>query len=134
MKFSLNRLALVIGASILALMVIDGLIQYGKSALPDYGFGQHQWVAADSLMAVFLVGLVAGTVFGIAIFFAYLVWRERKYNEDPDEIEALFDELAREAEEDDALFVEENSMDEQRSESLDPWERSADWWKQADDD
>jgi len=116
------------------MMAIDGLMQLNKSALADYGFGQSQWVTADSVTAMFLVGLVVGMLFGIGIFFGYLVRREKKYAEDPDQIEALFEELAREAEEEDALYVEENTMDEQHSESVDPWERSADWWKNSDED
>ena len=116
-------------------MAVDGLVQMNKAALADYGFGQSHLVTADSVTAMFLVGLVVGMVFGIGLFFGYLVWREKKYAEDPDQIEALFEELAREAEEEDALFVEESSMDEQQhSESLDPWERSADWWKNADEE
>lgn len=135
MNFSLNRLVLIIGSCILALMAVDGLVQMNKAALADYGFGQSHLVTADSVTAMFLVGLVVGMVFGIGLFFGYLVWREKKYAEDPDQIEALFEELAREAEEEDALFVEESSMDEQQhSESLDPWERSADWWKNADEE
>ena len=134
MNFSLNRLVLIIGSGILALMAIDGLIQLNSSAMADYGFGHSSWVTADSVTAMFLVGLVVGMVFGIGLFFGYLVWREKKYAEDPDQIEALFEELAREAEAEDSLYVEENTMDEQHSESLDPWERSADWWKNSDED
>ena len=115
-------------------MAIDGLMQLNKAALADYGFGQGNWVTADSVTAMFLVGLVVGMVFGIGLFFGYLVWREKKYAEDPDQIEALFEELAREAEAEDALYVDENSMDEQPSDTLDPWERSADWWKNSDED
>jgi predicted negative regulator of RcsB-dependent stress response len=85
-------------------------------------------------MALFLVGLVAGMVVGIGIFFGYLVWREKKYAEEPDEVAALLEEIAREeAALENPLYVEENQQREEHSESMDPWERPADWWKQDED-
>ena len=92
--------------------------------------GTSQWVAADSAMALFLVGLVAGIVLGIAVFFSYIVWREKNLTEEPDDLDALLDEIANEEAEDEEnpLFVED-STSEEPIESLDPWERPADWWK-----
>lgn len=133
MKFSLNRLVFIVGAFILALMAIDGLIQLNAAAFSEFGVGQSSWVAADSAAALFMVGLVVGMVLGIGIFFGYLVYREKKYAEEPEGLEALLDEISRE-EEEDALFVEDNQADEQRAEKLDPWERPADWWKSADEE
>lgn len=133
MKFSANRLAFIIGAFILGLMAIDGLIQLNREALSDFGMGQVAWITADSTIALFLVGLVAGMILGIGLFFGYLVWREKSCAEAPNEIEELLAEIAREEqEEENPLFVEENSYEEP-IESLDPWERPADWWKRGED-
>ncbi len=133
MNLSWNRLALVVGAFVLALMAIDGLVRMNDSAMADFGFGQGPQVEADSAAALFLVGLIAGVVLGIAIFFAYLVWREKKFANEPDQLDALLEEIAEE-EKQNALFVDENSFSDDRGESFEPWERSADWWKSADED
>ncbi|MCG8602342.1 MAG: hypothetical protein MI807_19515 [Verrucomicrobiales bacterium] len=134
MKFSANRLVFIFGAFILALMAIDGLVRLNSSALSAYGFGESAWVNADSSLALFLVGLVAGMVLGIGIFFGYIVWREKKYSEENDEVAALLEEIAREeAASENPLFVEDNRQMEEPSETLDPWERPADWWKQDED-
>lgn len=132
MKLSWNRLALIIGAFILALMAIDGLIRMNNSAMVDFGFGESPWVEADSAAALFLVGLIAGVILGIGIFFGYLVWREKRYAGEPDDLAVLLNEIA-EDEKKSALCLEDNSP-EDRVESLDPWERPADWWKSSDDD
>ena len=133
MKLSRKRLALIVGTFILALMAVEGLIRLQGSALSEYGFGTSPLVAADSAAALFLVGLIAGVVLGIAIFFSYLVWRERRLAEEPNDLDVLPEEIAAE-EKRNALFVDENSLREDRSESRDPWERSADWWKGSDED
>lgn len=132
MKFSLNRLVFVVGAFILALMAIDGLIQLNAAASSEFGTGHSAWVAADSAAALFMIGLVAGMVLGIGIFFGYLVYREKKYANENEGLDELLEELARE-EEDDALFVEDNQSEE-RAEKLDPWERPSDWWKSSDEE
>lgn len=128
MKSTANRLVFIIGAFILALMAVDGLIQLNQTAMAEFGLGSSAWVAADSAAALFLIGLVAGMVLGIGIFFGYLVWREKKYSEEEDQVADLLDELAREEAEENPLFVEETPM-EDHSDTLDPWERPADWWK-----
>lgn len=133
MKSSRNRLALLFGAFILALMAIDGLIRLQRSASSQYGFGESTLVVADSAAALFLMGLIVGVVLGIAVFFGYLMWREKKYAEEPDSVDLLLEEIA-EDEKRNALFVEDNFSSDDRSESLDPWERGSDWWKSADDD
>ncbi len=136
MNFSWNRLALIIGAFVLALVVVDGLVKMNASAMSDYGVGESPLVAADSAAALFLVGLVAGMVMGIGIFFGYLVWREKRYAEQPDEVALLLEEVAAE-EKRNAFHRErdrEESYGEEHAETLDPWERPADWWKRADDE
>ena len=133
MKLPWNRLALIIGAFVLALMAIDGLVSMNNSAMSNFGFGQSTLVTADSATALFLVGLIAGVVLGIAIFFGYLVWREKKFAEVPDHLEILLEEIAAE-EKRNVLYVDDNSSHDERGESHDPWERSADWWKNSDED
>jgi hypothetical protein len=134
MKFTANRLVFILGAFILALMAIDALVRLNSSALSAYGFGESAWVNADSALALFLVGLVAGVVVGIGIFFGYIVWREKKYSEEQDEVAALLEEIAREeAAEANPLFAEDNLPMEETTETLDPWERPADWWMQDED-
>lgn len=136
MNFSWNRLALIIGAFVLALVVVDGLVKMNASAMSDYGVGESPLVAADSAAALFLVGLVAGMVIGIGIFFGYLVWREKRYAEQPDEVALLLEEVAAE-EKRNAFHRDrdrEESYGEEHAETLDPWERPADWWKRADDE
>jgi hypothetical protein len=133
MKLSWNRLALIFAAFILGLMVIDGLIRMNRSAMADFGIGESTLVNADSAAALFLIGLIVGVVMGIAIFFGYLIWREKKYAEEPDPLDLLLEEIA-EDERRDALYVEDSANTSDRGESLDPWERGADWWKTADED
>lgn len=136
MNFSWNRFALIIGAFVLALVVVDGLVKMNASAMSDYGVGESPLVAADSAAALFLVGLVAGMVIGIGIFFGYLVWREKRYAEQPDEVALLLEEVAAE-EKRNAFHRDrdrEESYGEEHAETLDPWERPADWWKRADDE
>lgn len=134
MRFSANRVAFILGAFILGLMAIDGLLQLNREAHAGFGMGTSQWVNADSAMALLLVGLVVGLVAGIAIFFGYLVLREKRCTETPNEIDSLLEEISREEakEKENPLFVEDNSLEEP-IESLDPWERPADWWKRDDD-
>lgn len=138
MNFSWNRLALMIGAFILALVVVDGLVKMNQQAMADFGMGQGPLVVADSAAALFLVGLVVGMVLGIGIFFGYLVWREKRYAEEPDEVALLLEEVAAE-EKRNAFHRErdryhEENHGEEHAETLDPWERPVDWWKRSDDE
>lgn len=136
MKFSWNRVALLVGAFVLALTAVDGLLRMHETAMADFGSGQGPLVAADSAMALFLVGLVAGMVLGIGVFFGYLVWRERRFAEEPDEVSLLLEEVAAE-ERRSALHREREDLyggSDEKGENLDPWERPADWWKKTDED
>jgi hypothetical protein len=135
MKFSWNRLALLVGAFVLALTAVDGLVGMHEAAMADFGAGQGPLVTADSAMALFLVGLVAGMVLGIGVFFGYLVWRERRFAEQPDEVSLLLEEVAAE-ERRSALHREREDLygsSDEKGESLDPWERPADWWKNGEE-
>lgn len=131
MKISWNRLALLTGVFVLSLMVVDGLVKMNRSAMDSYGVGESPLVAADSAAALFLVGLVAGMVLGIGIFFGCLAWRERRCAAEPDEVARLLEEVAEEEQWD--AFLREGSSNEEPIESLDPWERPADWWKRGED-
>lgn len=132
MKVSWNRLALIVGAFVLALTAIDGLVKMQGEAMDDFGVGTGPLVAADGTVALFLVGLTVGMVLGIGLFFGYLVWRERRLAEEPDEVALLLEEVAAEG-----RFREsegEEVYGEERAETLDPWERPSDWWRCADED
>ncbi|MDF1826330.1 MAG: hypothetical protein P1U68_16915 [Verrucomicrobiales bacterium] len=133
MKLSPNRLILIVGAFVLALMAVDGLVQLNKAGMAEFGYGESAWVAADSAAAIFMIGLIAGMVLGIAIFFFHLVLRERKLSEEPDELTALFAELEQDEAEENAFFADETAQTEEKSEALDPWERPADWWMREED-
>ncbi len=135
MKLSWNRLALSVGAFVLALTAVDSLVKMNAKAAADLGVGQGPLVAADSAIALFLVGLVVGMVLGIAVFFVCLAWRGRRCAEQPDEVSRLLEEVATE-ERRSALRREreESGWGGECAETLDPWERPADWWKRADED
>jgi len=140
MKSTANRLVLIVGAFILALMALDGLIQLNRSAQADFGVGvgTGPWVEANGAAALFLVGLVSGVVLGIGLFFASLMWRERRLlEEDADDLEALMAEIETlEGEEEQGfnpLFAED-APTEDFAETRDPWEKPADWWKSGDED
>ncbi|MDF1850473.1 MAG: hypothetical protein P1U85_06560 [Verrucomicrobiales bacterium] len=134
MKSTANRIVLLVGAFVLALMAVDGLIQLNQSALAEFGYGESTWVQADSAMALFLVGLVAGMLLGIGIFFGFIVWREKQCTQETDDLDALLEEVSREADLANPLFVDESPSGEEIPEPTDPWERPADWWKNGEDE
>ncbi len=134
MKPSANRLILIVGAFVLALMAVDGLIQLNKAGMAEFGYGESAWVAADSAAAIFMIGLIGGMILGIAIFFFHIALREKKLSEEPNELDALLEEIEREEAEENAFFAEDrHNQSEEKSEALDPWERPADWWMRDDD-
>lgn len=134
MKSTANRIVLLVGAFVLALMAVDGLIQLNQSALSEFGYGESIWVEADSAMALFLVGLVAGMLIGIGIFFGFIVWRQRQCAEETQDLDALLEEVSRETDLSNPLFVDDDPTKEEIPEPTDPWERPADWWKNSEDD
>lgn len=146
MKSTANRLFLIFGAFIIGLMAIDGLVRLNRSAQPYYGAGSGAWVEANSAAALFLVGLVLGVILGIGLFFASLVWRERRLTEDDAErdLDALLAEIEKldddEGEVEEGfdygrpLFGGDDSAPEDFAETRDPWEKPADWWKSGDED
>jgi hypothetical protein len=144
MRLTANRLFLLAGAFIIALMAIDGLVRLNQSARPYYGAGTGSWVEANSAAALFLVGLVVGVVVGIGFFFASLMWRERRLmeQEGAQDFEALLAEIENLDDEDESddpydfgrPMFGEDPPSEDFAETRDPWEKPADWWKSGDDD
>ena len=117
---------MIFGSVILALMVIDGLVQLrGVSAF-------NAGVQPNSMAAVFLIGLTVGTFAGIGIFFIHLIRQQKAANKESRDLDLFLDEIAL-TEEDDFSFSEDSMVDE-KAELSDPWERPADWWMNADDD
>ncbi len=126
MKSPLNRTSLIFGSIILALVVIDGLIQ-----LRSVG-GISSSIQPDSIAAVFLIGLTLGVISGIGMFFAHMMRRQKIVNEETRELDLLLEEISL-TEDDDFSFSEDSMVDE-KAELNDPWERPADWWMNADED
>ncbi len=126
----LNTLAVIVGGTLIALFCADFIVQMREQT---FGMGISPDAAAESSAPLFLLGLVVGVVSGIAMFFVYIVMREKKQHAEQDELALLLDEVSR----DDTVFNEEewlssNEMPEVRednTQALDPWERGADWWK-----
>ncbi len=126
-----GQIASVIAALVLVLLCADSVAGTGER------------VAADSALAMFLLGLAVGVPAGIGLFFGYLMLRERRQAEQPDDLDTLLESL--EAEEDpwtppaargfqfdrDAGF--RDAPEEEPIETLEPWERPADWWQDSDD-
>jgi hypothetical protein len=134
MNRPIRRIAIILAMGIAGLLAMD-LIGRSHPAvnvtLPEFG------VAADSAAAVFLVGLISGLLLGIGLFFGYLMLRERQENLEPDGMALLFEELNHLGTDDfedlDDYFADEDAVEE-HADSIDPWERPADWWKGEDDD
>lgn len=134
MNRPIRRIAIILAMGIAGLLAMDLI---GRShpavnvSLPEIG------VAADSAAAVFLVGLISGLLIGIGLFFGYLILRERQENMQPDGMALLFEELNQLGTDDfddiDDYLGDEDAVEE-HADSIDPWERPADWWKGEDDD
>lgn len=133
MKTSWNRLALIVGAVVLALTAIDGLAKMNSGAMRGFEASPAPLVAPGSAAALLLLGLIGGVVLGIAIFFSYLVWRERHGATQPDEVALLLEEVEAEEKRSAIHREREEGYGEDRPETLDPWERPADWWRDADE-
>lgn len=134
MKFSWNRAALIFGAVILGLTVMDAWTRVPDATTGGNGAGQDSLIAAEGVAALFLLGLVAGLVLGIGLFFLYLLAREKEYAEKPDELETLLNEISKADLDQTQIAGNSFSDDEEHAETLDPWERPADWWKSVDED
>ena len=127
----IGRIASVFGFLLLGVLSVDA------SAGPAEG------VAADSTLALFLLGLAIGVPAGIGLFFGYLILRERRQVEQPDDLDLLFDSLEAEDEDpwtapaDTGFRFDRNGAfrdaEEEPIETSEPWERPADWWRDSDD-
>lgn len=134
MKISWNRTTLIVGATVLGLMAIDSWSRIQSISTGGQGWNEGPLIAAEGVAAIFLLGLVAGLVAGIGIFFVYLLRREKLFSEQ-EEVTRLLDEV-RESENYAKLIRNESSSEEEEdhAETLEPWERPVDWWKNADDE
>ena len=121
-EFTWKNLAVIAGCGLAFLALIDTILQQQSA-----GFGTGPLVSSQSVLAFLLVGMIAGMVGGIVLAFSYFMWREKKMQENPDELTLLLEELSRE----EALFLEEGSSFESddKGDALEPWERPTDWWK-----
>lgn len=135
MNRPIRHIAIILAMGIAGLLAMDLIGQSHPAVsepLPEIG-----GVAADSAAAVFLVGLICGLLLGIGLFFGYLMLRERQENLQPDGMALLFEELNQLGADDfddiDDYFGDEDAVEE-HADSIDPWERPADWWKGEDED
>ncbi len=126
---SWKRVAYVGGGVLITLAVIDLALNWRSS---EFGTGVSANVEGRSVLAFLLVGMIVGMLGGIAMAFGYFIWREKRLIEEPDDLEQLLEELARE--DADALYVEDSFESDDRGETLEPWERPNDWWKKGEDD
>ncbi len=133
----LRRLIVSLGVLIVSLLAVDALLKLNSNAMESFGMGVSRQASAESMAAVFLLGLVFGLVGGIVGFFFYLAHREKNLSSDEVAVEQLIAEVAlRESleQEMDKAFEEDTETLGEKSESKDksePWERSSDWWKDA---
>ncbi|NNE93550.1 MAG: hypothetical protein HKN23_18030 [Verrucomicrobiales bacterium] len=137
MKFfakPLHTAATIVGALLIGLLCLDLFVQAKGFT---FGSGVGSWVEAENTMAVFFLGLILGVLAGIGIFFAHIVLREKRQNQEQDELALLLDSSAdSESDEMEWELPGEFARDESREEgpeALEPWERGADWWKVEDD-
>jgi hypothetical protein len=135
MNRPIRRIAIILAMGIAGLLAMDLIGQsHPRLSVP---VPAAEGVAADSAAAVFLVGLISGLVLGIGLFFGYLMLRERQESLQPDGMALLFEELNHLGTDDfDNLddFIGDEEAVEEHADSIDPWERPADWWKGEDDD
>jgi len=135
MNRPIRHIAIILAMGIAGLLAMD-LVGQSYPAV-NVPLPEISGVAADSAAAVFLVGLISGLLLGIGLFFGYLMLRERQENLQPDGMALLFEELnhlgADDFEDIDDYLGDEDAVEE-HADSIDPWERPADWWKGEDDD
>ena len=113
----------------------------GAWAAPAHGsFGLRapEGISPESAAAMFMVGLAVGVALGIAMFFGYLMWRERRETQQDRDLELLLNDLGdnrqgarngvwgRETADNRERYEQRGEASEER---IDPWERPADWWR-----
>lgn len=128
------------GGAVLALGLVNGQAM-AVSAGSVGSVGGASGVMADSALAVFLLGLAVGVPAGIAMFFAYLVMREKRETEQDRQMEDLMASLEETEARDSPWNGSASRRDfrqttdvETAEDPKDPWERPADWWRHAGDD
>ena len=121
---------------------VIGLLLLGALSA-DVSAGPAERVAADGALAMFLLGLAIGVPTGIGLFFGYLILRERRQVEQPDDLDLLLESLETEDENPWTAPVDTGfsfdrdgafrDAEEEPIETSEPWERPADWWRDSDD-
>ena len=144
--FTWKKLAYVLGFALLALALVDTFVRWkgadigwgageaksiGAIFASGAGIGENARITGESVFAFLLVGMIVGMLCGIAMAFAYFMWREKKLQENPDALTMLLEEIAREDAE--ALYVEDTFENDEKGDTLEPWERPTDWWKSEED-
>ena len=117
------------------LLCLDVTAAMEESLLGEHG---RSLIAANSVLAMFLLGLALGVPAGILLFFCYLVYRERQRAEElaDEDLDLVLDSLTARGE---FFLSSSNSLSradqpEEPIETFDPWEKPADWWKRAGGD
>lgn len=123
----------------LALIAVSLVEASAVGALANFGNHYSEGVAADSALAMFLIGLAVGVPAGIGLFFAYLVMRERAETEQDRQLDTLLNSVTDSQPANgvwgrDVADSREPFEREGTEERVDPWERPADWWRHAGDD
>jgi hypothetical protein len=125
----------------IALLVVALLLCLDVTAALEerlLGETEQTFIAADSVFAMFLLGLALGVPAGILLFFCYMVYRERRRAQDlaAEDMDIVLDSLNAKSD----FFVSasdqfaEADQPEEPIETFDPWEKPADWWKHAGGD
>ncbi len=96
-------------------------------------------MAADSALAIFLLGLAVGVPVGIGVFFGYLVLREKQETEHDRQMDELLASLSEDEEKEYGPWNGDAKGDssqrrldaEATEENREPWERPSDWWRES---
>jgi hypothetical protein len=93
-------------------------------------------IAADSALAMFLIGLAVGVPAGIGFFFFYLIVREKRETAQDRELDALLGGVSERRQTDRGIWGQGHNTrtrdpleHEGSEERREPWERPADWWR-----
>lgn len=130
--FSWKSIAAYLGVALIAFAIIDTAFNWNSSN--SFGRGEKTQAAEETALVFLMLGLIIGLLGGVVLAFCYFVWKERQLKEKPDELEQLLSELSKS----EALFIEEHntsafdSEEPKNPETLEPWERPTDWWKEED--
>lgn len=138
------RSSRTIGILFSALVLLSLCLTGGSGEAAAYpasgGFGSHSEVAADSALAMFLLGLAVGVPVGIGVFFGYLVLREKQETEQDRQMDELLASLSEDGEPGYGPWNNRDAKGDSSRQRLDaeateekrePWERPSDWWRES---